>query len=334
MAEESTRVIRLFHCYAHEDKALRNELDMHLFLLKRQHTITTWYDRDISPGAEWKREIDTHLTTADIILLLVSPNFMASDYCYGIEMQRALVRHEEGTCCVIPVILRSVDWEDAPFSKLQVLPTNALAINSWSNRDEAFADVAKGIRKAVMKLLEHQNVEQWLNEGQREVKAYRYQEAIHACEQALKLEPDNASAHECLGDALYGLNRFHEALASYQQAFHLNPQLLPAKRKKGDTLTRLNQKEQALITYSEVLALTERFITQQVATVETYSERGEALNSLKRYEEALTANEQAIRLDPNFAIAYSNKGNALTKLGDSRQAKQVHERARQLGYNG
>ncbi len=82
------------------------------------------------------------------MLLLVSASFLASNYCYEIEMKRAIARHEAGEARVIPVILRACDWKNAPFAKLQALPTDARAITSWPNRDEAFAEVAHGIREA------------------------------------------------------------------------------------------------------------------------------------------------------------------------------------------
>src|SRR6266567_4117651 len=141
--------IELFYSYAHEDEPLRQELEKHLSLLKRQGYITGWHDRDISAGQEWKHEIDSHLDSAQIILLLVSPDFMASDYCYDIEVKRAIQRHESGEARVIPVILRPVDWKDAPFGKLRPLPTNGIAVTSWSNPDAAFLDVVQGIRKAI-----------------------------------------------------------------------------------------------------------------------------------------------------------------------------------------
>src|SRR5205823_6498299 len=115
--------LTLFYSYAHADEALRNELEKHLSTLKRQGYITDWHDRNISAGWEWASAIDEHLNTAQVILLLVSSDFIASDYCYSIEMTRALERHTTGDACVIPIILRSVDWEDAPFGKLQALPT-------------------------------------------------------------------------------------------------------------------------------------------------------------------------------------------------------------------
>lgn len=137
--------IKLFYCYAHEDKALRDELEKHLSALKRQYRLTNWHDREILPGENWEQAIDHHLSTADIILLLISPDFMASEYCYGKEMQRSLERHRAGTCCVIPILLRPIYWEDALFSSIQMLPTDAKPVITWLNRDEAFYDVVKNL---------------------------------------------------------------------------------------------------------------------------------------------------------------------------------------------
>ncbi len=144
--------IEIFVSYSHGDERLQNELMKHLSILKLQKRITSWHDRQIVPGDEWAQEINTHLNTANIILLLISPNFMASDYCYGIEVKRAMERHEAGEARVIPVLLRPVYWKGAPFGKLQALPKNAKPVISWQNREEAFFDIAEGIRKAAEEL--------------------------------------------------------------------------------------------------------------------------------------------------------------------------------------
>src|SRR5712691_2268019 len=158
---------KIFFCYAHEDEALLNKLKTHLRPLQRQGLIDVWYDRDIRAGTDWEQQIKAQLNTAQIILLLVSPDFMDSDYCYGIEMKRALERHEAKEAQVIPIILRPVHWEDAPFRKLQVLPTDGKPITLWPNHDEAFWDIAKGIRKVVKELIaSYKTKEQWLNEGE------------------------------------------------------------------------------------------------------------------------------------------------------------------------
>jgi hypothetical protein len=143
--------VEIVFCYAREDEMLRQEIEKQLRVLKRQGLITVWHDRDINAGTEWEREIDKRLNTAHIILLLISPDFMDSDYCYSVEMQRAMERHERGEASVIPIILRPVYWQGAPFGKLQALPTDAkpVASHQWHSLDDAFFDVAEGIRKAV-----------------------------------------------------------------------------------------------------------------------------------------------------------------------------------------
>jgi hypothetical protein len=143
--------IKIFFCYAHKDKRLLNELRKRLRPLEHQGLIDMWHDANISAGAEWERAISEQLNDAQIILLLVSPDFMDSTYCYGIEMKRAVERHEHGEACVIPVILRPVYWQGAPFSKLQPLPTEGKPVvsPSWHNQGAALFNVAEGIRVVV-----------------------------------------------------------------------------------------------------------------------------------------------------------------------------------------
>ena len=148
----SNKEITVFVSYAHEDEALKENLSKHLAILKHKNAIALWNDREITAGTNWKDQIDSNLELADIILLLVSSDFLASQYCYDIEMQRAIQRHDAGEARVIPIILRSVEWHDAPFGKLQALPKNAKPVAEWPTLDAAFADVARGIRKAVQEL--------------------------------------------------------------------------------------------------------------------------------------------------------------------------------------
>src|SRR6266487_3926185 len=149
MTEKS---ISVFVSYAHEDDRLRRKLDTHLSQLKWQGRISVWHDRDISAGTEWEREIDEHLKTAQIILLLISPDFMASKYCYSIEMKRAMQRHDGGDARVIPILLRPVSLQEAPFEKLKALPTNGSPVNKWRNQDDAWVDVVDGIRRTIQEL--------------------------------------------------------------------------------------------------------------------------------------------------------------------------------------
>lgn len=141
-----SRPATLFLSYAHEDEALHKQLENHLSLLRHQDLLSPWHNRDVLPGACWSDEIDDHLKNADVILLLISANFLASDYCYEIEMQCALERHRRNEAVVIPVILKPCDWFKAPFGTLQALPRNAKAVTTWSNPDEAFTEIAHQLR--------------------------------------------------------------------------------------------------------------------------------------------------------------------------------------------
>lgn len=144
----------LFLSYSHKDERFRDELETHLSPLKRKNGVTCWHDRRITAGAEWLGQIDEHLESARVILLLVSPDFMASDYCYDREVKRALERHEAKTARVIPVLLRPVYWESSPFAKLQALPKNARFVTQWRNRDAAYLDVVRGIRAAIHEMIQ------------------------------------------------------------------------------------------------------------------------------------------------------------------------------------
>jgi TIR domain/Tetratricopeptide repeat len=150
---ERERGAFVFFSYAHRDKGFRDRLEEHLSNLKYRGLITTWYDREISAGEEWAQQIDIHLNKAQVILLLISASFMASEYCYSIEMRRALERHEHHEADVIPILLRPVLYTDAPFAKLQMLPTNGKPIVLWHDRDSAFVDIAYAIERVAQKYL-------------------------------------------------------------------------------------------------------------------------------------------------------------------------------------
>jgi hypothetical protein len=144
----TTDRIRIFYSYAHEDEPFLKELDKHLSLLKRKGVIESWHDLQIRAGVPWEKTIHNKLRKAQVVLLLVSSDFLASDYCYNKEMTWALKQHENGSTRVIPILLRPVDWSDSPFSHLQALPKNAKPVATWPNSDEAWLDIVKGITLA------------------------------------------------------------------------------------------------------------------------------------------------------------------------------------------
>lgn len=138
--------IGLFLVYAQQDLELRNQLATHLSVLKRQGVIDNWYERRVVAGEEVGSKVNEHLEAAQIILLLVSPDFVASDYCYDFEISRALEKHRNREARVIPVILRPVEWMLTPFGKLQGIPQDGRPVTSWKNIDEAWLDIASSLR--------------------------------------------------------------------------------------------------------------------------------------------------------------------------------------------
>lgn len=146
--------LNVFLSYAHADEAMKTELDRNLVMLKRSEKINVWQDRMIQAGTEWDAVISTELANADIILLLISVDFNNSQYIWDKELKVAMDRHEKNEARVIPVILRTCEWSEMPYAKLQALPTNATPISSFADKDVAYTEVARSIRMLVDHLLE------------------------------------------------------------------------------------------------------------------------------------------------------------------------------------
>jgi tetratricopeptide (TPR) repeat protein len=280
MTEKSVEPLELFYSYAHKDEALRKELENHLSLLKRQGYIKNWHNRMVTPGNEWAREINAHLVSARIILLLVSPDFMASDYCYDIEVQQALEKHKAGEACVIPVIIRPVDWEEAPFGELQALPANKKPVVSWhgrGGRDKAFQEIAKGIRDVVRQGITvkkssaqsdilQKTKKQWLDEGNDYYNAKRYKEAFAAFKQAAILDRNDSYAYCNGGIALFQLGVYSRSIDLFDSAIRIDP-------------------NNAYIHYN----------------------KGIALYNLQHYDEAMAAFDKALQLNPSYTDAYEQR---------------------------
>ena len=286
MAESSRQEIKLFYCYAHEDKALRDELQIHLSGLRRQYQLTNWHDREILPGENWEQVIDTNLNSADIILLLISPHFMDSEYCYGKEMTKALEREKVGICRVIPILLRPTDWEDAPFSYLQMLPTDARPITSWTNRDSAFLDVAREIRKAIkdflatLKTKTQKTAYEYVNEGELYYKAKHYKEALAAYNFALALNANDPYIFGGRAKIYLKLGEFERVLEDLNHAFELDPKSATAwaYTTRGRAYKSMNQDQKALDDFNRAyrLAPTSHFVEKL---------RNETMEKLKEQQE-------------------------------------------------
>jgi O-acetyl-ADP-ribose deacetylase (regulator of RNase III) len=147
------QAVSVFISYSHADERWRKELGKHLSVLERQGLIATWHDRMIGAGTEWAGAIDSHLNEARVILLLISADFIHSNYCYDVEMTRALERHRERSALVVPLMIRAVSLQGTPFAALQALPKDAKPVATWGDQDSAFVDITDGLRNAIQDLV-------------------------------------------------------------------------------------------------------------------------------------------------------------------------------------
>jgi hypothetical protein len=138
-----------FLSYSHKDERYQRKFDTAISQLKHNGLISVWHDKKILPGEQWERKIDERLSSAGLILFLISPDFLDSRYAYSREMSRAMELRESNSAILVPVILRACDWENSPLGPLQALPSNGRAVLSWANRDEAWLDVVKGLRRII-----------------------------------------------------------------------------------------------------------------------------------------------------------------------------------------
>lgn len=174
----------VFFSYSHADEQLRDQLEKQLAILRRQGVIETWHDRRIGAGEEIDHAISKNLMSSDIILLLISPDFIASDYCYDREMSVAMERHERGEAIVIPVILRACQWHGAPFGKLNASPPDGRPITQATDRDQAFLEVAKAVQAAAERLG---------NRGNRAQPTARRQQISNDASAAVTAEPRSSN---------------------------------------------------------------------------------------------------------------------------------------------
>lgn len=224
---------RVFISYSHKDESWRDNLAAHLSSLQWQGIISSWYARQISAGTKWDDKIKEELESADIILLLISPEFIASKYCREVEIPIALKRHESKQACVVPVILRPCDWRDASFAKLQAFPKDAKPVTTWANQDEAFVSVVQGIRTVATLLLDYckqeaeqkqkqliraqylQKVEEVLSDG---VISIRERDTLDELREELGLTPEEAKEIET--HVYEPFSRYEENLSKYKKTLN------------------------------------------------------------------------------------------------------------------
>lgn len=231
--------LKIFYCYAREDKKLRDQLAKHLEPLRRSKKIITWYDREISPGKDYEEEIISHLNTSDIVLALVSKDFFASNYCQEVEMHRALERHIIGDTRVVPILLRDTIWRETFLGKLQALPENGRPLVTWRPIESGFVSIVAGIQRVIEEIekdngtiTDSDSADKYLKKAFALEEIGYYQEAAVAYKQALRLNPNNFHIwwyFFCL--LAVNLKKYREALivceklsyrsTRYQDIFHM-----------------------------------------------------------------------------------------------------------------
>ena len=147
--------LRVFCSYSHRDESFRQELDPYLAVLERERVISAWHDRKIEPGSEWAHDIDTELSRSNLILLLISADFIQSRYAFEIEMKRALEMNDMKRARVVPILIRTTPLDGGlPFERLQMIPRDHKAVSAWADRDAAWSAVINELRALAQKMVE------------------------------------------------------------------------------------------------------------------------------------------------------------------------------------
>lgn len=201
--------VSIFYSYSHKDEKFCETLRAHLSVLERKAMISSWYDRRIVPGQVWEAQIDKNIRIADVIILLVSADFVASDYCYQKELRIAMERHDSNQAIVVPILVRPVDFGEAPFSKIQALPKDAKPITKWENEDEAWLDVVKGVKKAIDEVNSLKNRTKF-NEGFKSINHYLVRE-LSSIEDSFETGHERTTSRG-LSTGLYELDRITDGL--------------------------------------------------------------------------------------------------------------------------
>lgn len=318
MTKRTMHSVKLFYSYAHKDLVLKDELAKHLGNAR----ISAWYDRDIYPGTNWEDEIDDNLEQADIVLLLISPDFKASNYFSGKEMKRILEREKEKSAHVIPVLIRPVFWPDAPYRHLQLSPTSAQAVSTWVNKDEAFVEVAKDVYRSV----DHVLKQKYIKDAEASMASGQYEDAYKAYKQAFYYASEDGALLREMGDLLVILGRLEEALQVYEEAIKLQSENDRLYRKKGEVLTLLGRHQDALVAYQQAVKLKKDDFA-------LYKVMGDTFYCLNDLNKALDAYKEALSLQSNDYQLYMIMGKILFDLDNYQEALKAYETAERFAEN-
>jgi tetratricopeptide (TPR) repeat protein len=320
MTTQRLHTVKIFCTYAHKDKNLQEQLFMHLSGLQRTGLIQLWSDSPIRAGQTWESEIDSHLDTADIVLLLVSPDFLASEDLTVLR-KAAIERHINNETVVIPIILRLCQWRDTSLGDLNVWPTAGRPITEQPDIDEAFCNIAQQLRYHV----ENRLINGWRDEGSSLYTHGKMEEALQIYDQILRLDPKNRAAKVSKGIILCDLQQYEEALELYERGFQSRSQSFRSS-KEEDII-----KDQQMY---EVAASVYRQMFRQDSSYESLGK-----NLLEKVppdmldEDAFTFLNRALRHDPTNPFLYYIKGNVYTQLEKYQEALGAYEQAIHLKHD-
>jgi tetratricopeptide (TPR) repeat protein len=310
----------LFISYSHKDSALRKELEKSLRRLEQQNAISTWYDRQIGAGEEWRTDIDRHLESARVILLLISEHFLASGYCMNIEMRAAMERHDNGLAAVVPIYLSKCDWHNTPFSELTALPSGNKPVTRWVPRARAFAVIVESLGEVIA---------QWRRTPRRRSRVRSSARASVYYARGIKrlkhLMDQNAmfasTTRRMEGEATGAIRDFDRAIAIEPAGEHW---LTWDYYNRG--LAHFCRKD-----LNAAIADFSRAINIAPDNAFAYRQRAIAFDTVGDYQRALQDYRRAIRTAPSVAKAYFNRGALYWKLGKLQKAKADFKKALKVG---
>jgi hypothetical protein len=220
--------VSVFISYSHKDEDWREKLGAHLAGLRLDKLVSEWHDRKISPGSPYDDVIKQQLASADIVLLLLSADFINSDYSNDVEIAEAMRRHDAGQAVVIPIVLRACEWTHRPYGGLQCFPRDGKPVTDWPTHDEAFKAVVIGIRDVARQIIERRSQRQQELEKKRSTYRKKAEEVLNdgtisigerdtldELRDKLGLTQDNASGIE--REAMEPVKRLNEAIEGYRK---------------------------------------------------------------------------------------------------------------------
>ncbi len=327
MESATRKPLQVFISYAHQDEDLCGEFIKHLRRLRQDRLIQYWHDRRITGGSDWARQIDEHLNSAGIIVLLVSLDYLASGHCLA-EMRRGMERHDAGEARVVPVILKPCEWETSQFGKLNVLPTHGKPVVEWESHHQGLLDVTKGLRRIAQEVQE-QGRRGGLPASAARLKFRPWQLAVAGCLAlpliALGFLWTKQRQYVAQGDDLLNVGHYEEARASYREALRWYP--LSRAASLGLKISDLAKPEPNLVSFARQL---DRLLREAPKDPHLKVLEGDYLTGRGLLDEAMDRYQAAAKLDPALAEAYFRMGVLYDLRGDMAGAMRMFKRAVEL----